>query len=83
MPLPPEGRLLQVTAEGAVLVAAVADDLGRTQDAIPFTCAFRSLHVDPVLDPGAPFGPYYPGVPYAYQHRSLYGDSQQAETSED
>ena len=38
-----------MTAEGAVLVAAVADDLGRTQDAIPFTCAFPSLHVDPVL----------------------------------
>jgi hypothetical protein len=61
MPVPVEGRLIRVTAEGAVLVASVEDDLGRTQDSIPFTSAFRSLHVEPVLDEDFPFEPYIPG----------------------
>ncbi|RPH76587.1 MAG: hypothetical protein EHM80_14315 [Nitrospiraceae bacterium] len=62
LPFPPEGRLIRVTANGADLVASVADDLGRSEDAIPFTYAFSSMCVEPVLDPDAPFNPYNPGV---------------------
>jgi hypothetical protein len=64
MPWPAEGRLIQVKEEGAVLVASIADELGRPQDALPFTCAFRSLHVGPVLDHDFPFKAYDPGVVY-------------------
>ena len=64
MPWPAEGRRIRTTAEGAVLVVTVADELGRAQDALPFTAAFRRLTLDPVLDPACPFQPYDPGFVY-------------------
>ena len=64
MPFPAEGRLFQVTADRGVLEVAVADELGGSRDALPFTSAFRSLTVDPVLDPAFPYKAYDPGWCY-------------------
>jgi len=61
MPFPEEGRLLRVTISGSGLVAAVADEVGKANDALPFTYALRSLRVDPVDNPTHPFRPYLPG----------------------
>lgn len=66
MPVPAEGRLIRVTVEGELLVVSVADDLGSPRDADPFTHAFRSLHVEPILADTHPFAPYRsPGLFYA------------------
>lgn len=62
MPFPAEGRVFHVKeGDGGGLEATVADELGCSQDALPFTYAFRSLHAEPVLDPAFPFAPYAPG----------------------
>jgi hypothetical protein len=81
MRIPVEGRLIRVTDEGGVVGATVEDKLGHTRDADPFTHAFRSLHVEPVLASNDPFKPYQRGW-VQYQDREHPMESADPETSQ-
>ena len=47
MRFPAEGRVLRVMRTEAGLAASIADELGKANDAIPFSLALRALQVQP------------------------------------